>query len=84
MTDSKAFGEPLEEIFRVSIGLVTHLPMLDSAYCGRNTASDPCYTLGCDEPVNEWIRHSDAKAGVTLVFIGVLGTMLFNLVREFT
>ncbi len=34
--------------------------------------------------VNEWIRHSDAKAGVTLAFVGVLGTMLFNLVREFT
>ena len=34
--------------------------------------------------VNEWIRHSDAKAGVTLAFVGVLSTMLFNLVREFT
>lgn len=34
--------------------------------------------------VNEWIRHSDAKAGVTLAFTGFLGTALFNLVRDFT
>lgn len=33
--------------------------------------------------VNEWIRHSDAKAGVTLAFTGVLGTMTFNLARDF-
>lgn len=32
---------------------------------------------------NEWIRHSDAKAGVTLAFTGVLGTMIFNLVKGF-
>lgn len=31
--------------------------------------------------VNEWIRHSDAKAGVTLAFVGALATMLFNLLR---
>ncbi|MER6971172.1 Pycsar system effector family protein [Nocardioides sp. NPDC000445] len=31
--------------------------------------------------VNEWIRHSDAKAGVTLAFAGVLGTMTFNLAK---
>lgn len=29
--------------------------------------------------VNEWIRHSDAKAGVTLAFTGALGAMLFKL-----
>lgn len=34
--------------------------------------------------VNEWIRHSDAKAAVTLAFTGALGTMLFNLVKDFT
>jgi len=34
--------------------------------------------------VNDWIRHSDAKAGVTLAFTGVLGTMLFNLTKNFT
>ncbi len=33
--------------------------------------------------VNEWIRHSDTKAGVTLAFTGVLATMLFNLVKDF-
>lgn len=33
--------------------------------------------------VNEWIRHSDAKAGVTLAFTGVLGTMTFNLAKDF-
>lgn len=34
--------------------------------------------------VNEWIRHSDAKAGVTLAFAGVLATMAFNLTKDFT
>ena len=34
--------------------------------------------------VNEWIRHCDAKAGVTLAFTGALGTILFNLVRTVT
>lgn len=29
--------------------------------------------------MNEWIRHADAKAGVTLALTGVLGTMLFTL-----
>lgn len=33
--------------------------------------------------VNEWIHHSDAKAGVTLAFTGVLGTMVFSLVKDF-
>lgn len=33
--------------------------------------------------VNEWIRHSDAKAGVTLAFVGALGAMTFNLVKDF-
>lgn len=33
--------------------------------------------------MNEWIRHSDAKAGVTLAFAGVLATMTFNLVKDF-
>ncbi|MCP2031152.1 hypothetical protein L1277_001243 [Okibacterium sp. HSC-33S16] len=33
--------------------------------------------------VNEWIRHSDAKAGVTLAFTGALGTMTFNLANGF-
>lgn len=33
--------------------------------------------------VNEWIRHSDAKAGVTLAFTGVLATIVFNLVKDY-
>lgn len=33
--------------------------------------------------VNEWIRHSDAKAGVTLAFTGVLSNMVFNMVKDF-
>lgn len=33
--------------------------------------------------MNEWIRHADAKAGVTLAFTGVLATMTFNLVKDF-
>ncbi|WP_146248729.1 Pycsar system effector family protein [Curtobacterium sp. MCLR17_044] len=31
--------------------------------------------------VNEWIRHSDTKAAVTLAFTGAMATLLFNLVR---
>ncbi|TQL47317.1 hypothetical protein FB562_0373 [Homoserinimonas aerilata] len=34
--------------------------------------------------MNEWIRHSDAKAGVTLAFTGVMATMTFNLTKDFT
>lgn len=34
--------------------------------------------------INEWIRHSDAKAAVTLAFTAAMGTMLFNLVDGFT
>lgn len=33
--------------------------------------------------MNEWIRHSDAKAAVTLAFTGVIGAMTFNLVNGF-
>ena len=33
--------------------------------------------------IDGWIRHSDSKAGVTLAFVGVLATMLFNLVKDF-
>lgn len=33
---------------------------------------------------NEWIRHADAKTGVTLAFTGVTGTTLFNLVKDET
>lgn len=33
--------------------------------------------------VNEWIRHADAKAGVTLAFTAALATMVFNLSKDF-
>jgi len=45
---------------------------------------DPDHAWKALSLVNEWIRHSDAKAGVTLAFTGALGAMLFNLVREST
>ncbi|MDN6227261.1 Pycsar system effector family protein, partial [Corynebacterium flavescens] len=32
---------------------------------------------------NEWIRHADAKAGVTLAFVGALGAILYSLVSDF-
>ncbi|MGD8150433.1 Pycsar system effector family protein [Ornithinimicrobium sp. Y1694] len=32
--------------------------------------------------VNEWIRFADAKAGATLAFSGVMGTLLYNLVKD--
>ena len=31
---------------------------------------------------NEWIRHADAKTGVTLAFAGATATMLFNLLNR--
>lgn len=31
--------------------------------------------------VNEWIRHSDSKAAVTLAFTAAMATLLFNLAR---
>lgn len=31
---------------------------------------------------NEWIRHADAKAAVTLAFLAALGAMLFDLTRD--
>jgi hypothetical protein len=34
--------------------------------------------------MNEWIRHSDAKAGVTLAFTGLMATTTFNLAKDFT
>lgn len=44
---------------------------------------DPDHAWRALALMNEWIRHSDAKAGVTLAFVGVLGTMTFNLVKDF-
>lgn len=36
------------------------------------------------ELINSWIRHSDAKAGVTLAFVGALAAILYNLVSDFS
>lgn len=47
------------------------------------TAPNPDHAWKALALVNEWIRHSDAKAGVTLAFAGVLGAMTFNLARDF-
>lgn len=44
---------------------------------------DPDHAWKLLSLVNEWIRHSDAKSGVTLAFVGALGTMLFNLANGF-
>ena len=33
--------------------------------------------------VNEWIRHADAKTGVTLAFTAALATVVFNLSKDF-
>lgn len=43
---------------------------------------DPDHAWKALALVNEWIRHSDTKAGVTLAFVGALATMLFNLAHE--
>ncbi|MDO5878283.1 DUF5706 domain-containing protein (plasmid) [Paenarthrobacter sp. R1] len=32
--------------------------------------------------INEWVRYADTKTGVTLAFIGVTSTVLFNLVKD--
>jgi hypothetical protein len=32
--------------------------------------------------VNDWIRHADAKTGATLAASGVIGTLLFDLLRN--
>lgn len=56
----------------------------DAAGQGDTTsAPNPDHAWKTLALVNEWIRHSDAKATVTLAFNGVLGTMVFNLVKDF-
>ncbi|APZ33945.1 hypothetical protein BOH66_06485 [Microbacterium aurum] len=54
-----------------------------SATLSEGTAANPDHAWKALSLVNEWIRHADAKAGVSLAFTGVLATMLFNLVRDF-
>lgn len=47
-------------------------------------APDPDHAWKTLSLMNEWIRHSDTKAGVTLAFTGVLSTMVFNLAKDFS
>lgn len=56
----------------------------EPSHAGRPTPPDPDHAWKTLSLVNEWIRHSDAKAGVTLAFTGALGAMLFSLVGGFT
>lgn len=51
---------------------------------GPALAPNPDHAWKALALVNEWVRHSDTKAGVTLAFTGVLGTMTFNLAKDFT
>ena len=44
--------------------------------------SDPEHAWKLLSLVNEWIRHADAKATVTLAFTGALGTLLYNMVKS--
>lgn len=43
---------------------------------------DPDHAWKALSLVNDWIRHGDAKIGVTLAVTGVAGVMLFNLVVD--
>lgn len=43
---------------------------------------DPDHAWKVLSLINEWIRHSDAKAGVTLALTGVLATLTFNLTKD--
>lgn len=47
-------------------------------------APDPDHAWKTLSLMNEWIRHSDSKAGVTLAFAGALATMVFTLAKDFT
>lgn len=43
---------------------------------------DPDHAWKALSLVNDWIRHGDAKIGVTLAVTGAAGVMLFNLVKD--
>lgn len=51
---------------------------------GKAATAEPDHAWKVLSITNEWIRHADAKCGVTLAFVGVTGTMLFNLVKDET
>jgi hypothetical protein len=48
----------------------------------EQTPPEPDHAWKALSLVNDWIRHSDAKAGLTLAFTGALGAMLFNLAQD--
>lgn len=58
-------------------------PLEPSSDDGATAGPDPDHAWKALALVNEWIRHSDAKAGITLAFTGVLSTMTFNLAKDF-
>lgn len=43
---------------------------------------DPDHAWKALSLVNDWIRHGDAKIGVTLAVTGAAGVMLFNLIKD--
>ncbi|MQW78180.1 hypothetical protein GHK92_20135 [Nocardioides sp. dk4132] len=43
---------------------------------------DPDHAWKALSLVNDWIRHGDAKIGVTLAVTGAAGVMLFNIVKD--
>lgn len=49
---------------------------------GADPSAEPDHAWKVLSTTNEWIRHADAKTGVTLAFVGVTGTTLFNLARS--
>lgn len=57
-------------------------PRIETAGAPNHITPDPDHAWKALSLVNEWIRHADAKAGVTLAFVGALSAMTFNLVRS--
>lgn len=51
---------------------------------GKEAVAEPDHAWKVLSITNDWIRHADAKCGVTLAFVGVTGTTLFNLVKDET
>lgn len=45
---------------------------------------DPDHAWKALSLVNDWIRHGDAKIGVTLAFAGAAGAMLYSLIKAET
>lgn len=54
---------------------------LDPPASGCGAVPSPDHAWKLLSLINEWIRHADAKATVTLAFTGAIGTLLFNMVK---